>query len=102
MTYNFDETEFEELQSDSLDCELPLELKFSIRKAELSAQKMTREQLYSALINLYYQRVCEWHALKSLLGHEQLDVEVISDVDLSELAGGFPERDTDEEDPFLS
>ena len=44
---------------------LPLELQFSMRKAEMNAQEMTWEQLYGALINLYYQRLMEWHAVKS-------------------------------------
>ena len=36
---------------------LPLELQFSMRKAEMSAGEMTWEQLYSALLSLYYQRL---------------------------------------------
>ena len=41
---------------ESRQFELPLELQFSMRRAELEAQEMTWEQLYAALLNLYHQR----------------------------------------------
>jgi len=55
--------------------ELPLELQFSMRKAELAAQEMTWEQLYSALLNLYHQRLMEWYAIKSLMADENIELD---------------------------
>jgi hypothetical protein len=54
---------------------LPLELQFSMRKAEINAQEMTWEQLYSALLNLYYQRLMEWHAVKELMCAENIKLD---------------------------
>jgi hypothetical protein len=88
---------------------LPLELQFSMRKAEIGAQEMTWEQLYSALLNLYYQRLMEWHAVKSLIAEEniKLDFEIPTDIELAQLAKNCIEEDSDEEydeddDPFES
>ena len=39
--------------------ELPLELQFSMRKAEVAAQELTWDELYAALLNLYHQRLME-------------------------------------------
>ena len=63
---------------------LPLELQFSMRKAEMGAQEMTWEQLYSALLNLYYQRLMEWHAVKSLIAQENIniDFDIPTDIEL--------------------
>ena len=84
---------------------LPLELQFSMRKAELNAQEMTWEQLYSALLNLYYQRLMEWHAVKELMSAEniQLDFDIPTDLELQKLAEEclpLDEEELDEEDPF--
>ncbi len=82
---------------------LPLELQFSMRKAEMNAQEMTWEQLYSALINLYYQRLMEWHAVKSLMTEENINIDfsIPTDIELKKLADQFNLIDEDdEEDPF--
>jgi hypothetical protein len=82
--------------------ELPLELQFSMRKAELTAQELTWDQLYAALLNLYYQRLMEWQAIKEILADEniKLDFDVPTDLELEELAAAFAYMDDsdDEED----
>ena len=80
--------------------ELPLELQFSMRKAELSAQEMTWEQLYVALLNLYHQLLMEWHAVKALMADEQIDIDfdIPTDLELVELAASCIADDEDEED----
>jgi hypothetical protein len=87
--------------------ELPLELQFSMRKAELQAQEMTWDQLYSALLNLYHQRLMEWYAVKSLMADEniEIDFDIPTDLELAELVAsgiGDDEDDDDEEEalPF--
>jgi len=92
---------------------LPYELQFSMRKAELEAQEMTWEQLYSSLMNLYYQRLMEWHALKSLIAEEniKIDFEIPTDIELQKLAHDCmkeeeleyeDEYEDDDENPFLT
>tara|TARA_B100001113_G_C20932486_1_gene545039 strand:+ start:214 stop:516 length:303 start_codon:yes stop_codon:yes gene_type:complete len=84
---------------------LPLELQFSMRKAELGAQEMTWEQLYAALVNLYYQRLMEWHAVKALIAEENitLDFDIPTDIELQQLADSCNHVDDwDEEDPLES
>ena len=54
--------------------ELPLELQFSMRKAELEAQEMTWDQLYAALLNLYQRRLIEWAAVKDILQGENIEL----------------------------
>lgn len=76
-----------------------------MRKAEINAQEMTWEQLYSALLNLYYQRLMEWHAVKELMSAEniQLDFDIPTDIELQKLAQEcmtIEEEDDEEEDPF--
>jgi hypothetical protein len=86
--------------------ELPLELQFSMRKAELAAQEMTWEELYAALLNLYHQRLMEWYAVKSLLEDENvsLDFDIPTDIELAELAAAciYDDEDDDEDElqPF--
>ncbi|MFZ9327807.1 MAG: hypothetical protein ACO24H_10230 [Polynucleobacter sp.] len=85
--------------------ELPLELQFSMRKAELQAQEMTWEQLYAALLNLYHQRLMEWYAVKSLMEDEDvtIDFDIPTDLELVELAATClfeDEEDDDETAPF--
>lgn len=85
--------------------ELPLELQFSMRKAELQAQEMTWEQLYGALLNLYHQRLMEWYAVKSLMADEHIDLEfdIPTDLELAELAAAciYDDEDDDEDlQPF--
>lgn len=82
--------------------QLPLELQFSMRKAELAAQEMTWDQLYSALLNLYHQRLMEWHAIKSLMADEniELDWDHPTDLELTELAVAcsYEENQDDDDD----
>lgn len=87
--------------------ELPLELQFSMRKAELQAQEMTWEELYAALLNLYHQRLMEWHAVKEILENEdiKLDFDVPTDLELAELsaicmADDYSDDDDEELQPF--
>jgi hypothetical protein len=80
--------------------ELPLELQFSMRKAELAAQEMTWDELYAALLNLYHQRMMEWQAVKEILAEEniKLDLDVPTDLELQELAAACAYMDDGEED----
>jgi hypothetical protein len=82
--------------------ELPLELQFSMRKAEMVAREMTWDELYAALLNLYHQRLMEWQAVKEILADEniQLDFDVPTDLELEELAAAcaFYEDGDDDED----
>jgi hypothetical protein len=86
--------------------ELPLELQFSMRKAEIAAQEMTWEELYSALLNLYHQRLMEWYAVKALMEDENisLDFDIPTDIELAELAAAciYDDEDDDEDElqPF--
>ena len=85
--------------------ELPLELQFSMRKAELQAQEMTWEQLHSSLLNLYYQRLMEWHAVKTLLADENIEIEIDlpTELELIEFAATCisDDEDDDEDDDVL-
>jgi len=84
--------------------ELPLELQFSMRRAELQAQDMTWEELHAALLNLFHQRMMEWQAVKQILESENIKIEfdTPTDVELSELAAAYMMEDDDDlEDPFL-
>ena len=81
--------------------ELPLELQFSMRKAEVVAQEMTWDQLYVALLNLYHQRLMEWQAVKEILADEniELDFDIPTDLELEELAAACAfYEDGDDED----
>jgi hypothetical protein len=87
--------------------ELPLELQFSMRKAEMAAKEMTWDELFSALLNLYHQRLMEWQAVKEILADEniKLDFDVPTDIELEELAATCAfyedgEEDDDELQPF--
>tara|TARA_B100001939_G_C16811402_1_gene560163 strand:+ start:589 stop:879 length:291 start_codon:yes stop_codon:yes gene_type:complete len=82
---------------------LPLELQFSMRKAEIQAQDMTWEELHSALLNLYHQRLLEWQAIKEIMDSEniKIDFDVPTELELAELAACMMQDDDDEEDdPF--
>ncbi len=80
---------------------VPLEIQFSLRRAEITAQGMTKKQLYSALMKLYYQRLMEWQAVKDLIGESKdLDYSIPTDLDLKKLAEQFPQEEDDEELPF--
>ena len=82
------------------ELELPLQLQFAMRKAELQAQEMTWDQLYAALLNLYHQRLMEWHAVKDILENEniKLDFDVPTDLELAELAAACVYDDDDDDD----
>lgn len=80
---------------------LPLEMQFAMRKAEVHAKELNREELICALLNLYHQRLMEWNAVKSLMAEEQIDIafDIPSDLELSELiTNEFEDDDDDEED----
>ena len=74
-----------------------------MRRAELQAQEMTWEQLYSALLNLYHQRLMEWFAIKDILASENIDIsfDVPTDLELVELAAACIMDDEDEDDDDL-
>ncbi len=80
--------------------ELPLELQFSMRKAELQAQEMTWDQLYAALLNLYHQRLMEWFAIKDIMASENIavDFDIPTDLELAELAAACISDDEDDEE----
>ncbi len=80
--------------------QLPLELQFSMRKAEMRATEMTWDQLYLALLSLYHQRLMEWHALKSLMAEENVDIDfdVPTDIELLDLLSKTKEFTDDEDD----
>jgi hypothetical protein len=88
--------------SEPREFELPLELQFAVRKAELQAQEMTWDQLYVALLTLYHQRLMEWHAVKDLLEDEniKLGFDVPTDLELADLAAAcvYDDEDDDDED----
>jgi hypothetical protein len=81
------------------ELELPLQLQFAMRKAELEAQEMTWEQLYSALLNLYQRRLIEWAAVKDILADEHIELEfdIPTQLEMAELAM-MCQEDEDEED----
>jgi hypothetical protein len=80
--------------------ELPLELQFSMRKAELQAQEMTWDQLYVALLNLYHQRLMEWHAIKDIMASESIEIswDYPTELELAELAAACVYDDEDDDD----
>lgn len=85
--------------------ELPLELQFSMRKAEIASQNMTWEELQCALLNLYHQRMMEWQAIKEIMASEniELDWDQPTDLELAELAGAciYDCEEDDEDDEEL-
>jgi hypothetical protein len=83
--------------------ELPLELQFSMRKAELAAREMTWDELYAALLNLYHKRLMEWYAIKSLMADENviIDFDIPTDIELAELAAACIYDDEDDDDEEL-
>lgn len=83
--------------------ELPLELQFSMRKAEIASGEMTWEELRFALLNLYHQRMMEWYAIKSLMAEENIDLDfdIPTDLELQELAAAFTCDDEEDDDEFL-
>ena len=100
--FPFEDSKNNNYQRDKNDYLIPLELQFSLRRTEIAAQKMTKEQLYSALLNLYYQRLMEWHAFKELIGeNKDLGFAAIpTDLDLKKLAEESSNEGDDEPPPF--
>jgi len=81
--------------------ELPLELQFAMRKAELQAQEMTWDELHAALLNLYHQRLMEWYAIRDIMASEDIEIDWDhpTDIELAELAAAcIYSDDEDEED----
>lgn len=93
-----------ERSAETRQFELPLELQFSMRRAELEAQEMTWEELYAALLSLYHQRLMEWFAIKDIMAEENISIEfdIPTDLELAELAAAFAcdDEDDDELQPF--
>ena len=82
---------------------IPLELQFSLRRAEIIAQGMSKKQLYSALMKLYYQRLMEWQAFKDLIGESKdFEFSIPTDLDLKKLAEDLTQEEGDKnvEPPF--
>lgn len=80
--------------------ELPLELQFAMRKAELQSEEMTWEELRFALLSLYHQRLMEWHAIKDIMASENIEIDWDhpTDLELAELAAACGYRDDDDDD----
>jgi hypothetical protein len=80
--------------------ELPLELQFSMRKAEIAVQEMTWDQLQVALLSLYQQRLMEWQAVKEILAGENIELsfDIPTDLELQELAAACMYYEDDDED----
>lgn len=95
-----------ERSSETREFDLPLELQFAMRKAELQASEMTWDQLYFALLNLYHQRMMEWTAIKDIMASENIEIDWDhpTDLELTELAAacGYDDEDDDEDElqPF--
>ncbi len=85
------------------ELELPLQLQFAMRKAELEAQELTWDQLYAALLNLYHRRLVEWAAVKDILLSEgiELEFDIPTQLELAELALMCQDdEDDDDEDRY--
>lgn len=85
--------------------ELPLELQFAMRKAEVQSEEMTWDELRVALLNLYHQRLLEWQAIKELMADEniQIDLDIPTELELAELGAicfAMGDDDDDDDDPF--
>jgi hypothetical protein len=83
--------------------ELPLELQFAMRKADLQSQEMTWEELRFTLLTLYHQRMMEWYALKDILAseHIELDWDHPTELELAELAAAYAYDDEDDDEDDL-
>ena len=90
---------------ESREFALPLELQFSMRKAELASEDMTWDELRFALLNLYHQRLMEWQAVKEIMASENItiDWDYPTDIELEELANAcvYEEDDEDEDEDRL-
>ena len=87
------------------ELELPLQLQFAMRKAELEAQEMTWDQLYAALLNLYQRRLIEWAAVKDILQGENIELEFdcptqLELVELAMMCEGNDDDDDEDDEPM--
>ena len=92
-----------ESSKETKEFHLPLEMQFAMRKAEVHANDLNREELICALLNLYHQRLMEWNAIKALMAEEQVEIEfdIPTDLELTELVGQIHDLDDEEDDePF--
>lgn len=94
-----------ENSSETKEFHLPLEMQFAMRKAEVHAQELDRDELICALLNLYHQRLMEWNALKALMAEEQIDIDfdIPTDIEITELSLQFlqdNDEEADDEDCF--
>lgn len=84
--------------------EMPLHLQLAMRKAELASQEMTWDQLQTALLSLYQQRLLETQAIKDMLSEENIDLEfdIPTDIEMTQLAITMlmEEEDDDEDNLF--
>lgn len=92
-----------ERSTEPREFELPLELQFAMRKADLQSQEMTWEELRFTLLTLYHQRMMEWCALKDILAseHIELDWDHPTDLELAELAAACAYDDEDDDEDEL-
>ena len=92
-----------ESSKETKEFHLPLEMQFAMRKAEVHANDLNREELICALLNLYHQRLMEWNAIKALMAEEQVEIEfdIPTDLELTELLGQMHDLDDENDDePF--
>ena len=92
-----------ESSKETKEFHLPLEMQFAMRKAEVHANDLNREELICALLNLYHQRLMEWNAIKALMAEEQVEIEfdIPTDLELTELVGQMHDLDDEDDDePF--
>ena len=91
-----------ESSKETKEFHLPLEMQFAMRKAEVHAKELDREELIVALLNLYHQRLMEWNAIKALMAEEQVDIEfdIPTELELSELVGQMEFEDEDDGGSF--
>lgn len=87
------------------ELELPLQLQFAMRKAELEAQEMTWDGLYTALLNLYQRRLIEWAAVKDILQDENIELEFdcptqLELVELAMMCQGDDDDDEEDDEPM--
>jgi len=89
--------------SSPYELELPIHLKFAMRRAELEAQEMTWDQLYYTLLSLYQQRLLELQAIKDLMAQENIELEfdIPTDIELAQLSIMCADDSDDEEEESL-
>ena len=82
------------------ELELPLQLQFAMRKAQVQAQELTWDQLYNAFLNLYQRRLMEWSILKDILMNENIEVEfdIPTQLELMQLACMCQDNEDDEDE----